>query len=824
MNQPCDRAEMCRCVAIIARRRECSSAQWIAAFALAGIFITSMHRSLAADAPPAAAPAKYSAAAPGADANAIDGKKFHALLVGCTKYDNLSQSKWLNGPANDVDLMRRFFTDRLKLPAQSIVVLSEPEAAARGADFRPTRANIEREIKKLIATAQAGDQVVLLLAGHGGQQPEHKDPDPMYAKPDGLDQMFLPCDCGHWISRNQSVERAIVDYELRNWCKQITFKKARLWVVLDACCSGWTLRDGAPSGTMVRNLSADDLGIPKPAIDKARDAAQARQAAGRGSPSSRGNDNAPNGEAEAPAIDFGPQSLDYVGIYAAQRDESELEMPMPYGGETHQPQRVQGLLTYAIVDILSRASRPITYGELANLVRQRYPQWGRTTGPTPVVEGLAQDRVVLGVQRWTDRSRQRWQKLDSRLLSVNEGSVEGMTPGSIVALHPPIDQPNAAAVLGYAELTDCNLLDSDAKFAKYNGARIPRMDALPAGGTFEIIRTDFGSLRVKLGVDPQPLHTVASPAADAAADAAATASLHSLAAPLKVALAQHGSLCEFVDDPNSAAWVVQKRDGKLNLLSKDAAQIRGKTPPEAPRFSVAANDTASDIVRRDDANRPRSESPEAERCGAKPGGCRRPRRRGRRPVAAQCRIKTLEIQKSLRSDRQRRRSGKKPADAAPGRLCRMAHDESRKIGCCGEPVVHRRRIRHPCALPAGRLGHGKHADEKRRHDCHAIVQDHGGSFRHGARRADRRAAESGATIARLQFSRAAGARQGARSRRQPRDEFPAGPVIAGHDVWRRGLAGNGHLRSDRIALDAANLARQRGFGPAVVPPRVQGFP
>ena len=290
---------------------------------------------------------------------------------------------------------------------------------------------------------------------------------------------------------------------------------------------------------------------------------------------------------------------------------------MPCAAAANQPQRVQGLLTYAIVDILSRASRPITYGELAYLVRQRYPQWGRTTGPTPVVEGLAQDRVVLGVQRWADRSRQRWQKIDSHLLSVNEGSVEGLTPGSIVALHPPIDQPNAAAVLGYAELTDCNLLDSDAKLVKYNGVRIPRMDALPVGGMFEMARTDYGSLRLKLGVDPQPLHTISSVlpsplagegpgaredgAADAVADSAAKASLQALAAQLKAALAQHGSLCEFVDDPNSAGWVVQMRDGKLNLLSKDAAQIRGKTPPETPRFTVAASgsgdDTAADIVR-----------------------------------------------------------------------------------------------------------------------------------------------------------------------------------------------------------------------------------
>src|SRR5205085_7245484 len=128
-----------------------------------------------------------------------------------TKYDNLKPNRSLQGPANDVELMRKFFTDQLQLDKKTIAVLSEPEAA-RGQQFRPTRANIEREIQNLIATAREGDQIVLLLAGHGGQQPERKDPDPTYLKPDGLDQMFLPCDCGQWNGKKWCVDRAIVDY------------------------------------------------------------------------------------------------------------------------------------------------------------------------------------------------------------------------------------------------------------------------------------------------------------------------------------------------------------------------------------------------------------------------------------------------------------------------------------------------------------------------------------------------------------------------------------------------------------------------------------
>jgi hypothetical protein len=534
---------------------------------------------------------------------AIDGKKFHALLVGCTKYDNLNESKWLNGPANDVDLVRRYFVEDLKLPKESIVVLSEPEAAAHGETFRPTRANIEREIQKLIDTAQAGDQVVIGLGGHGGQQPEHPNADPTYLKPDGLDQMFLPCDCGHWSSKKHCVDGAIVDYEMRDWCKQITHKKARLWVILDSCCSGWTMRDAGPERP--RRLVADDLGIPKADIDRANNIGAARQPAGRGE-GTRGSGS------EAPTFDIGPPSPDYVGLYAAQRDECEMEMPMPCTPDANQSQRVQGLLSYAIVDILSRASRPITYGELANLVHDRYAQWGRTIGPTPLIEGLAEarDRIVLGMTRVPDRSRRLWKKGDGGTLKLNEGSIEGLAPGSIVALYPPADQSNAETVIGYAKVKSCELLESDVKAVKYNGMESPRTDSLFDTGCFKVAWTDFGSMRLKLAVDPEPMRTIAqlanaaasrgtadSPPTETADVAASAAMLRTLSSQLKTESSQDGLIWEAVDDPRSAQWVVQLRDGKLVLLSRDASQVRNNLPPETPQFKVPMTDTAAEVDR-----------------------------------------------------------------------------------------------------------------------------------------------------------------------------------------------------------------------------------
>ena len=186
-------------------------------------------------------------------------------------------------------------------------------------------------------------------------------PTPRISSPTAWTGMFLPCDCGHWSGKRHCVDGAIVDYELRNWCKQITYKKA------------------APVGdSRLMLLGLDNARRPggaPPAGGRTWDSRcgfkeSRRGCAARGS-TTRGGEGSGGPQADSPAFNFGPQSPDFVGLYAAQRDECESEMPMPCAAESNQSQSVQGLLSYAIVDILSRTARPITYGELANLVRDR---------------------------------------------------------------------------------------------------------------------------------------------------------------------------------------------------------------------------------------------------------------------------------------------------------------------------------------------------------------------------------------------------------------------------------------------------------------------
>ena len=71
----------------------------------------------------------------------------HALLVGCTFYENLDERWWLEGPANDVALIRRLLTGHpFGFAASDIATLAGWPPDKR---MRPTKENILREMSRL---------------------------------------------------------------------------------------------------------------------------------------------------------------------------------------------------------------------------------------------------------------------------------------------------------------------------------------------------------------------------------------------------------------------------------------------------------------------------------------------------------------------------------------------------------------------------------------------------------------------------------------------------------------------------------------------------
>jgi hypothetical protein len=280
-----------------------------------------------------------------------------ALLVGVTAYDHLDSAGHLAGPGNDVRLLRDLLIRRFDFPTGNIVCLTEAEQQPH---LRPTRANIEREFRRLTEQVRPGDQVVVLLAGHGG-----------FPEPDGIDEIFLPADVRPWKDLSQKVPSAITDNEIGRCLRAVTARQADVWAIFDCCHSGHMTR----GSEVVRELPSGIL-VPEEELTRARERAVQR------GPRTRNN---PTGKRPG-FLDLGDDRL--VALYACQPHETTPECPLP----ADDPEaRYHGLLTYTVCEVLNQTVTPLTYRELTQRIQLRYAR--RPQGsPTPLIEGEGQDR------------------------------------------------------------------------------------------------------------------------------------------------------------------------------------------------------------------------------------------------------------------------------------------------------------------------------------------------------------------------------------------------------------------------------------------------
>ena len=291
-----------------------------------------------------------------AHASATTGPTKRALLIGVTSYPSLGARHQLDGPSNDVALVRdMLLAEPFSVPGEHITLLVEDSSARRGSLHvaRPTRANIEREFRRLAEQAGPGNQIVVMFAGHGSQQP---DESPGGDEDDGLDEILLPSDVGRWDGGIGSVDRAIVDDELGQWVTAIRNKGAFVWVLVDACQSTSATRG---STEVHRTVSPRVLGIT--------DAALSAHSRNRG------------GDPEGAVIGLSRDAGDIAALYAAQTVEPTPEKKLP---EDSRNARVHGLFTYTLVQTIQQASGRLTYRDLVERIIQHYRGLGRV-GPTP---------------------------------------------------------------------------------------------------------------------------------------------------------------------------------------------------------------------------------------------------------------------------------------------------------------------------------------------------------------------------------------------------------------------------------------------------------
>lgn len=483
----------------------------------------------------------------------------HALLVGVTVYPNLNERFWLKGPANDVLLMQDLLIKQFKCPKENVTILSEAEGKKDEKNY-PTRAAIKREWDRLAKVAQAGDQIVIMMGGHGSQQPEPEEPaDP---EPDGLDEIFLPRDVKEWEGDASKVPNAIIDDEIGAWLKAIQKKKAFIWLVFDSCHSGSMIR--AVNETERQVKPTDDLKVPTKAIREAE-----ARAAKRFPDKNRG------GSAEPERSQLPKGGI--VAIYACQSNEVTVERMLPGGGSPDA--KPFGLLSYTIAQILVQAEQnggtPPTYRELVQGINNRYGAMGRTA-PTPQIEGNLEDRnrEVLGTKSWPGRSAILLSQ-DADVMKINAGTLHGMSEGSILAVKPLADQKDADKVLGHVRVEEVSMTSAKVKPCAFE--KTPLQAKLPEEARCEVAYLDFGVKRMRIAVDPKDDEGKPLPAAVA----------KQLALDLPKIVGKGDALLQIVDTPDKAEWLIRWHQGNVYLLPAAEWSQKLKDRKLATRFVPA---------------------------------------------------------------------------------------------------------------------------------------------------------------------------------------------------------------------------------------------
>lgn len=451
----------------------------------------------------------------------VPGKnnRLHALLVGCTKYDQLDESASLRGPINDVRMFRSLLIDRFQCPSGQITALTE----GRGESKRPTKANIVQAFERLTESVKDGDQVVILLSGHGSQQPNDDPDDRDDPEPDGLDEIFCPADLGG-VEREGDVVRignALTDDEIRLQLGALEDKGAFVWIIVDACHSG-----SAARGTEVYRQLAPERLLPADVLQQARQRARNK---------TRGVD------ARDAGVDQPKGRGKYVAIYAAQPHEPTVEMPLP---TDELDARWRGLLTFTLGKVLAQSTSDLTYRELVQRIHAEYVHDLGRLGPTPLVEGTGLDQLVLADAEAPRRSQLIVSQRRGVDWVLNGGKLQGLTKGTIVAVYPAPGAAEQDKVLGHLEIRAAQLVESTAKPVPFD--ELPAAEDLPVGGRCRPVQVNYGDLALRVAVQ---------------ADDGSSPTVEDVAGWVKRWQAESQLAVDVVEQPERADWIIRSSSG-----------------------------------------------------------------------------------------------------------------------------------------------------------------------------------------------------------------------------------------------------------------------
>lgn len=491
-----------------------------------------------------------------------------ALLIGCTQYIHLDSTYWLKGPANDAALMKELLTSKTFniSPDQITTLAGWPEDP----QSRPTRANIERAFKRLAEDAGPDDQILIMMAGHGSQQPANEDPEDL--EPDGLDEIFLPADVKGWNGETGQVENAITDDEIKIWLTAIRNKGAFVWAIFDACHSGTMTRGAPKEEERERRLPAETL-VPRDVLAAAKkNAPQSAKTRGEYIPTEQ-------------ILDLSSSAGNIVAMYAAQSTELAPELRLPAGSSSY-----HGLFTYTLNEILRQSTSPLTYQELIDRINTRFRSLGRSH-PTPQIEGNGQNREVLGIKEWPDRPAMLLgEEIADGEFELKAGNLQGLSPGTILAVYPPAGAQNADRQIGHVRILKTKPLKSSVTSIAYENLPAPAVDKLIPDSRCDIVFVDYGDMRLKIAVQSQNEETLELGKGPSSIETA-----------LENLDKQTASLIERVPTATSADWFIRQVNNQ-SLLIPSSGWIRTlhaeqEAPDAPPSFVLGSTDDNTTLAK-----------------------------------------------------------------------------------------------------------------------------------------------------------------------------------------------------------------------------------
>ncbi|MFL6274166.1 MAG: caspase family protein [Blastocatellia bacterium] len=364
------------------------------------------------------------------------------LQVGINDYLHVPK---LRGCVQDVEKMREVLTERFGVLPDHVMVLTDRQATGE-AIISAFRNHLIENAKK-----HPGALVLFQYSGHGSRvQDQNGD------KADHLDSTLVPVD-----SRDPAgTHFDIVDDEIRELFNQLARYTSNILFVLDCCYSGNPTR----AGEQPREIPIDTR--PQPPEKSLTQAG--------GTPSIKGQE----------LVGLLPRNERYVSVVAS--------MPYELAFEIDVADHYEGAFTHFLVERFKHVTPETTYRELmasvADDVTAQYP------AQHPQVEGDLRRPVLAGSANREDPFI-RINKIVGNYITVNAGSVQGLTEGTILGIYDATAHRLAGMDkrLATAKVTQVSALAADAEL-RASAPVTPAAKAI-------VLSRDFVSTRTRVSLD-----------------------------------------------------------------------------------------------------------------------------------------------------------------------------------------------------------------------------------------------------------------------------------------------------------------------------------